>query len=165
MAGRKVVELRPAMFSAGEVLVTREAFEKLREVGLRPEDVVNRHVRGDWDGAAVKWIERNELRRGGVTDWPVMSVYQLHPSETRVCVATEADLSKTGIEIWPVGDTRPPFVTVKAAEERYEQERNGPAQPGSEARKLLDRDWGKGAKGQQIAKGKSRDKGHDDIPW
>src|SRR5579864_3600198 len=97
----KIQELRPALFSAGEVRITAEAYARVREAGIEPQMLIERHTRGDWSGAPVKWIEKNYLRLRGVTDYPVMTVYQLHPSENRVCVASAADFSDTTITNWP----------------------------------------------------------------
>ena len=102
----KVQELRPALFNAGEVTITIEAFDRLKQAGVNPRQLVDRHTRGDWSGAPVKWIEKNHQRLHGGSDCPVMSVYQLHPSEKRVCVATAPDLLKTSITNWPDGDQK-----------------------------------------------------------
>src|SRR5580700_1604361 len=109
----KVHELKPRLFDAGEVSITAEAFQRLKEAQVEPELLLERHTRGDWSGAPVKWIEKNYLRFRGVKDYPVMSVYQLHPSENRVCVATDADLSKTSITNWPNGDHKAPLLPLK----------------------------------------------------
>jgi hypothetical protein len=102
----KIHEMNPRLFGAGQVSITAEAFQRIKEAQAEPQQLLERHTRGDWSGGPVKWIERNHLRFRGAKDYPVMTVYQLHPSENRVCVATEADLSKTTITNWPDGDSQ-----------------------------------------------------------
>jgi hypothetical protein len=104
---------------------------------MEPKALIERHTRGDWSGGPVKWIEKNHLRFRGVNDYPVMSVYQLHPSESRVCVATEADFSKTSITNWPDGSRDAESMPLTHAAAEYEKQR-GVAAPDSFARNLLD---------------------------
>lgn len=119
----RIHELRRALFSPGEVSITLEAYVRIKDAGLEPQQLIERHTRGDWSGGPVKWIEKNHLRFQGVKEYPVMSVYQLHPSEDRVCVGTEADFSKTYVSNWPDGDHHAPLLPLKQAEAIYERQK------------------------------------------
>jgi hypothetical protein len=132
----KVIPIKPVLFSAGEVKISPEAFHSLRDVGLRPSDLIDRHTRGDWDSAPVKWIARNEETMSSGEPWPIMSVYQLHPGETRVCVGTNVDKSETAITVWPEPDGHRPPIPVKEAERVSEE---GLSQPtvGRSAREVF----------------------------
>jgi hypothetical protein len=155
----KVHELKPRLFDAGEVSITAEAFQRLKEAQVEPELLLERHTRGDWSGAPVKWIEKNYLRFRGVKDYPVMSVYQLHPSENRVCVATDADLSKTSITNWPNGDHKAPLLPLKAMEAGYQVTKRA-IEKGSFARDLMDR-MGAPAKSPKSPKEKQKSRDMD----
>jgi hypothetical protein len=133
----KVLELRPVLFSPGEVTITAEAYARIREAGLQPQSLLERHTRGDWSGGPVKWIEKNHLRFRGLKGYPVMSVYQLYPSENRVSVGTEADFSKTSITNWPDGTRNAELLPLSEAATKYDKERS-PGTPGGFARNLLD---------------------------
>ena len=135
---KKVFELRPALFSAGRVSITYEAFQGLKEAGLNPADVIGRHTRGDFCAAPVEWMQKNWDRLHGLENSPVMSVYDLSPGGRMVCVGTEADFSRTSICLWPSGDRNAPLLPVQMAEEMYRRERD--SKPlGAKAQELLDR--------------------------
>src|SRR5271154_7220660 len=101
MGNDKVKPLKMALFSTGEITISPEAFQCLKGAGLTPADLVNRHTQGDWDGGPVKWIVRNHDVVHGGQEGPIMSVYQLHPSETRISVGTTSNRSCTSLTVWP----------------------------------------------------------------
>jgi len=112
----RIRPLKSALFAPGRVTITPEAFQCLKDAGLTPADLVHRHTRGDWDGAPVKWIARNHDVVHGGEEGPVMSVYRLHPGETRICVGTTSDRSGTSLAVWPQPDGHRPAVPVETAE-------------------------------------------------
>jgi hypothetical protein len=132
----KVIPIKPVLFSPGEVTISPEAFQSLRDVGLKPSDLIDRHTRGDWDGAPVKWMARNDETMAGGERWPIMSVYQLHPTETRVCVGTNVERSETSITVWPRPDGYRPPIPVKEAE-RVSDERLSQPASGRSAREIF----------------------------
>jgi hypothetical protein len=132
----KVAPLKPVLFSSGEVTISPEAFQGLRNVGLKPSDLIDRHTRGDWDGAPVKWMAKNEETLSGGEPWPIMSVYQLHPGETRVCVGTNVDRSETSITVWPQPEGHRPPIPVKEAERVSKEELPRPTE-GRSAREIF----------------------------
>lgn len=125
----KVHELKPRLFEAGRVSVTTEAFQRLKEAHVEPQQLLERHTRGDWPRGPVKWIER---------DYPFWSVYTLHPSEHRVCLVTEPDFSGTRIINWPDGTRDAPLLPLKAMEAGYQVTKRA-MEKGSFARSVMDR--------------------------
>ena len=151
---KKVFEVRPALFSAGRVSITYEAFQGLKEAGLNPADVIGRHTRGDFCGAPVKWMQKNWDRLHGQESYPVMSVYDLSPGAEKVCVATEADFSKTSISLWPSGDRNAPLLPVHMAEEMYTREMD--SKPGVKAHELMNR-MGEGTRSKERSAQEGKD--------
>jgi hypothetical protein len=141
--GDNVTALSPALFSPGEIMITPEAFQSLKDAGLTPADLVNRHVRGDWNDGPTEWTAKNKLSVSGQEEWPIMSVYRLHPGETRICVGTTMDRSQTSLSVWPEPDGHRPLMPVEMAE-RVSNESGRLAQPtvGRSVREILD-GWGR----------------------
>ena len=133
----RIHELRRALFSPGAVSITMEAYRRIKDAGLEPQQLIERHTRGDWSGAPVQWIEQNHLRFQGVKEYPVMSVYQLHPSEDRICVGTDADFSKTDVRNWPDGDHHAPLLPLKQAKAVYEQQKPEVSNSGSDRERVM----------------------------
>lgn len=141
----KVKPLRLVLFSPGEITITPEAFQSLKDVGLRPSDLIGRHIRGDWDGAPVKWMVKNEESLSGGEKSPIMSVYQLHPTETRICVGTTIDHSGTSVTVWPRVNGHGPLMPVDMAErvsQQSEKGQSGPVPAGKNIREIFEA-WGK----------------------
>src|ERR1700722_3629018 len=102
-----VHELNPPLFDAGEVSITAEAFQRLKEAGVEAEKLLERHTRGDWPRHRVKCVEKG---------YPIWSVYRLHPTENKIGLVTDADFSKTRIINWPDGTRNAPLLPLKAVE-------------------------------------------------
>jgi hypothetical protein len=141
-----VHELKPRLFDSGEVSITAEAFQRLKEAQVEPELLLERHTRGDWRGGPVKWIERG---------YPVWSVYQLHPSEHRVCLITDQDFSRTKIINWPDGTNQAPLLPLKAMEAGHQATKRA-MERSSFARSLLEENRPKGQKEKQKPHGEDR---------
>jgi hypothetical protein len=124
----RVTPLKKALFSPGEITVSPEAFQSLKDFGLTPSDLVNRHTQGDWEDGPTKWIARNHQVVSGAEDGPVMSVYRLRPSKTRICVGTTSDRSGTTLRVWPEPDGHRPPMPVGLAE-RVSKESGTMSQP------------------------------------
>jgi hypothetical protein len=113
---QNVTPLKRALFSPGEITISPEAFQSIRDAGLTPADLVRRHTQGDWDEGPGKWIARNHEIVSGREDGPVMSIYRLYPGETRICVGTTTDRSGTELTVWPKPDGHRAPVPVETAE-------------------------------------------------
>jgi len=144
----KIHDLKPRLFEAGEVSITAEAFQRIKAAGVEPQQLLERHTRGDWPGYRVKWIEKG---------YPIWSVYRLHPTENRVGVVTDADFSKTRIINWPDATHQAPLLPLKAMEAGHQVTKRS-MEKGSFARSLMD---GIGSKEPTISKQKPRGKDWD----
>jgi hypothetical protein len=135
----KVAPLKAALFSPGEVTISPEAFQSIKDAGLTPADLVGRHAHGDWEESPGKWIARNHDIVSGTEDGPLMSVYRLYPGETRICVGTTSDRSGTEITVWPKREGHRTPVPVETAE-RMSKESGHLANPaaGRSVREILD---------------------------
>jgi len=148
----KVHELKPRLFDAGQVSITAEAFQRLKEAGVEPQNLLERHTRGDWPGYRVKWVEKG---------YQIWSVYRLHPTENKVGLITDADFSKTRIINWPDGTHNAPLLPLNAMEAGYQVTKRA-LEKGSFAWKLMDGvgtpvEVPKSAKGKQKSRGNDRD--------
>jgi hypothetical protein len=142
----KIHELKPRLFETGEVSITAEAFQRLKEAGVEPQKLLERHTRGDWLGYRVKWVEKG---------YPIWSVYRLHPTENRVGLVTDADFSKTRIINWPDA-TDAPLLPLKAMEAGHKVTERA-MEKASFARRLMDGTAPEASKGKQKPRGKDRD--------
>jgi hypothetical protein len=143
----KIHELKPRLFEAGEVSITAEAFKRLKEAGVDPQKLLERHTRGDWPGYRTKWVEKG---------YPIWSVYRLHPTENKVGLVTEADFSKTKIINWPDGTRDAPLLPLNAMEAGYQVTKRA-MEKGSFARSVMDGTASKRSKGKKKPRGKNRD--------
>jgi hypothetical protein len=143
----KIHELRPRLFDAGLVSITAEAFQRLKEAGVEPQKLLERHTRGDWPGYRVKWVEKG---------YPIWSVYRLHPTGNKVGLVTDADFSKTRIINWPDGTNQAPLLPLKAMEAGHEVTKRA-MEKGSFARSLMDGTAPKAPRGKQTPRGNDRD--------
>jgi len=76
----------------GAIVATPGALELLKEVSVRPEVLLQRHVNRDWGELSPEDAEENELslREG----FRLLSAYRLR-GEEKIWVITEADRSST----------------------------------------------------------------------
>jgi hypothetical protein len=79
------------LFPLGRTVATRTAIAMLKEVGVTPQSLLERHHRGDWGNSVTPdgW-EANE--RALVEDGRLLSVYVVGDG-LKVYVITEADRS------------------------------------------------------------------------
>lgn len=82
------------LFSLGRLLATPGAIETCLKALVEPQDLLDRHVRGDWGDMHQDDLAANDhaLRHGG----RLFSAYNL-PTRDRLWVITEADRSVTTI--------------------------------------------------------------------
>jgi hypothetical protein len=117
MTMQKVYELKQRLFEPGEIKITAEAFHRLKEAGLEPRQLIERHTCGDWDWSEspARWlVEKSGIQAATDGRHPVSSVYQMYPSESCVSVQTNADFSKTRITNWPDGNPNSPLLNLEA---------------------------------------------------
>ena len=129
----------------GQDLATQH--ERLKEAGVKPQNLLERHTRGDWPGYRAKWVEKG---------YPIWSVYRLHPTENKVGLITDADFSKTRIINWPDGTHNAPLLPLNAMEAGHQVTKMA-LEKGSFARSLMDGTAPKGLKPKQKPRGKGRD--------
>jgi hypothetical protein len=151
----KVKPLKTALFSPGEITISPEAFQWLRDAGLTPADLVNRHTQGEWDGGPVKWIARNHDVIYGRQEGPIMSVYQLHPSEIRVCVSTTNNRAGTSLTVWPEPDGHRAAVPIDVAERLCKETGMSTPAAGQSVSEVF-RAWGKN---KSVARSRPHEKG------
>ena len=82
------------MFPLGQIVITPEAFELLRDENISPESMIQRHVLADWGDLTDSDKKANELaiEMGG----RILSSYKL-PSGAEVWVTTDPDRTATTI--------------------------------------------------------------------
>lgn len=82
------------LFELGVEVSTPEAMKELRKARVSNDELLKRHVRGDWGDLSQADREENELaiKKG----YRILSAYTL-PTGQKIWVITEADRSATTI--------------------------------------------------------------------
>jgi hypothetical protein len=153
----KMHELKPPLFKAGQVSITAEAFQRLKEAQVEPQLLLERHTRGDWDWpeSPARWLKKdNRLVAVGERKHPILSVYQLYPSSRCIAVETVAGLSKTSITNWPDADRKAPEYPLESMEAAYQVTKHS-MEKASFARSLMN-GMGTVAKESKSRKGKQK---------
>ena len=83
------------LFPLGRVVATPGALAALEKAGQQPQDVLARHVHGDWGDLCDE--DRNENRLSLERGFRLLSSYRTCTGDTKVWVITEADRSVTTI--------------------------------------------------------------------
>ena len=88
------IETRKPLFALGQVVATPGALTALEAAGQAPQELLLRHVTGDWGDLVPEDVEENEraLKVGN----RLFSAYELNDG-TRVWVITEWDRSVTSL--------------------------------------------------------------------
>lgn len=82
------------MFPLGHLAITPGAMEALSKANISADNVIQRHVLGDWGDVTESDRKSNEL--GVEMGGRILSAYNL-PDQTRIWVTTEPDRSGTTI--------------------------------------------------------------------
>jgi len=85
--------MKPVRFHLGRVVATNGAIEVIERVGDVVDDILTRHMTGDWGSICEEDSEQNEL--AVKHNLRIMSVYQF--GDDTLWVITEADRSATTI--------------------------------------------------------------------
>jgi hypothetical protein len=82
-----------ALFSLGQIVATPGALSALGDDGTSAEDLLKRHVTGDWGELSEEDRQENELsvKEG----FRILSAYKLPSTGVKLWVITEADRSAT----------------------------------------------------------------------
>jgi len=87
-----------AKLSLGEVVVTKEALEAIKNAGQQPQEFLERHQNGDWGNLSS--AESDENDRALVNSSYVRSVYKTTRG-TKLWVLTSSDRTTTTILMAP----------------------------------------------------------------
>mgnify|MGYP003609666050 CR=1 FL=1 len=77
-----------ALFSMGQMVATPGVLEILQAVGVRPQDLLARHARGDWGDLSQEDMEANN--QALVDGSRILSAYELPGQDQKVWIVTEA---------------------------------------------------------------------------
>ncbi|MFZ6689301.1 hypothetical protein ACO0K0_16275 [Undibacterium sp. SXout11W] len=80
------------LFSLGQVLTTRGAFDKMTELGISAKDLIFRHVTGDWGDLCES--DQQENVKAIHSEAQVFSSYIIS-TDIKIWIITEADRSST----------------------------------------------------------------------
>jgi hypothetical protein len=83
------------LFPLGQVVATPGALTALEKAGQQPQDLLSRHVHGDWGELGDE--DRNENQLSLQHGFRLLSSYRTSAGDTKVWVITEADRSLTTI--------------------------------------------------------------------
>jgi hypothetical protein len=85
--------MKKLLFSLGQIVATPGALSALGDDGTSVEDLLNRHVTGDWGELCEEDRQENEL---SITQgFRILSAYKLPRTGVKLWVITEADRSAT----------------------------------------------------------------------
>ncbi|AMP12014.1 putative type I restriction-modification system [Collimonas arenae] len=80
------------LFSLGQVVATRGALNAMIELGVSPDELIHRHITGDWGDLGAEDQQQNLLAiRSGMR---IFCSYKISAS-TKIWIITEADRSST----------------------------------------------------------------------
>lgn len=82
-----------ALFELGSVVYTPAALAALGDAGVLPQNLLIRHVTGDW-GNNLSKNDRDENDFSVKHGYRILSAYDL-PTDVRIWIITEADRSAT----------------------------------------------------------------------
>jgi len=77
-----------ALFSMGQMMATPGVLEILQAAGVRPQDLLARHARGDWGDLSLDDKEANS--QALVDGSRILSAYELPGQDKKVWIITEA---------------------------------------------------------------------------
>ena len=83
----------PPLFDLGQIVATPGALEALRDAMIEPEDLFNRHQRGDWGDLCAE--DREVNRKALFFGDRLLSSYTLPDSGETIWILTEWDRSIT----------------------------------------------------------------------
>lgn len=83
----------PPLFELGQIVATQGALEALRDAMIEPEDLFNRHQRGDWGDLCAE--DRAVNRRALFFGDRLLSSYLLPETKETIWILTEWDRSIT----------------------------------------------------------------------
>ena len=81
------------LFPLGSIVATPGALALLKDAGVDPAELLQRHQRGDWGEVPDEDARENELSVG--RGFRILSSYRVGNEGTRIWIITEADRSST----------------------------------------------------------------------
>lgn len=93
LAVLKSIENKPPLFHLGQIVATPGALDLLDRLGINANDLLMRHVTGDWGDVSHQDRKRNDWAIAN--EEQILSSYRLGPKNETLWLITEYDRSAT----------------------------------------------------------------------